>query len=190
MILSMKRMVVLSTFFVILGVAAIWGLEAGTLKEAPKTPETEGAGIMVEASHFPLKLTMILNKTTFEVEEPVNFTLVLENIGNETLTIHSGGDHFSFIVYDKNGSKVYEPDPVWLAVYVPPEHLPPGLALRAQGPWLAWYQQYTPIFRGWGEEPLFEYRKAPPGAYQIVGQFISHTLNFTIETPTVIITIT
>ncbi len=162
-----------------------------TLETQPVTitiEETGGGGVMVEAVHFPLRLTMVLNKTTFEFGEPVNMTFQIENIGNETLTFHyhGGADHFSFVVYDKSGSKVYEPDRAWLALYMPPTPVPPGLALVTQD---TWYQQYNPIFRGWDEDPLYEYRKVSPGTYQIVGLFISHTLNFTIETPPVTITI-
>lgn len=184
MILTLKQMSMLFIASVFLGSAIVWGLEAITVVE-----KTVGGGIMVEASHFPLKLAMVLNKTTFEMGEPVNMILQIENIGNETLTLHyyGGADHFSFVVYDKNGFKLYEPDRVWPTLYMPPEHVPPGLARIAQD---TWHQQYNPIFRGWGEDPLYEYKKVPSGAYQIIGQFISHALNFTIETPPVTITIT
>lgn len=167
MILTLKQMSVLLIVSMFLSSAIVWGLKATTAVE-----ETVGRGIMVKASHFPLKLTMLLNKTTFEVGELVNITLFLENIGNETLDIHYRViDYFSFIVYDKNGSKVYEPDPVWLALYTPKVPLPPGLAQIAVIPW---HQPYD----------------LKPNAYQIAGLFISHTLNFTIETMPVTIKIT
>lgn len=179
MILSLKRMVLLSIFFVILGVAAIWGLEAGTLTKAPGTPETEGAGIMVEASRFPLKLTMILNKTTFEVEEPVNMTFYLENIGNETLTMvfSDGHDRFSFNVLDENDSLIYESHWFYPTVYIPMD-VPPRLARITTQTW--W--QKTNIGDGTQQVKL--------GKYKIVGLFISGTFDFTIETPPITIRIT
>jgi len=168
MILSLKAMAVLSLSSILLGAMVVFGLKTTTLME-----EGNG-GVVVEATKFPLKLTMVFNKTTFEAGKIVNFTLILENIGNETLTIYWGPvDHFSYAIYDKSGSKVYEPDSAWLAIYMPPSHLPRALACVAVIPW---HQPYDFL----------------PGTYQIVGLFISHklSLNLTIETSPVTVTLT
>lgn len=190
MILTLKQMSAVFIVSVFLGSVIVWGLKVTTVVEDAgediMVGETAGGGIMVEASHYPLKLTMVLNKTTFKVGEPINITFITENIGNETLTMifSDGSDHFSFIVYDENGSKVYEPQRGYLMVRIP-TLVSPGLAGVAQD---TWYQQYNPIFRGWDEDPLFEYKKVPPGKYQIVGVFVS-SLSFTIQTPPTMITI-
>lgn len=181
MILSPKRMVVLCLAFVVLGLTGVCGLKALT-----RTVENGvGGGVMAEASMFPLKLTIILNRTTFKVGETVNMTLLLENIGNETLPFKYGNDRFSFVVYDRYGSRVYKPNIAYLAQIIPLP-LPPGLS---QSCTLTWHQEYDPIFRGFDQDPLYEYRKVPPDIYQIVGLFESHTLDLTIETPPLIATI-
>jgi hypothetical protein len=174
-------MVVLCLAFVLLGLTVVWGLKAVTMTEE----NGDGGGVMAEASLFPLKLTMILNRTTFKVNETVKMTLLVENIGNETLPFKYGSDEFSFVVYDRYGSQVYRASYAYLAQIIPLP-LPPGLS---QSHTLTWYQDYDPIFRDFDQDPLYEYRKVPPGMYQIVGLFESHTIHLTIETPPLRVTI-
>jgi hypothetical protein len=171
MILSLKSTFALGLSFVLLGAVVVYGLKTTTLME-----EADGGGIMVEATKSPLKLEMVFNKTTFEVGKIVNFMVTLENIGNETVTVCWGSpgsspDYFSFIVYDKDGLKVYEPNSGWLDFYRPPMSLPPGLATIATIPW---HQPYN----------------LAPDTYHIVGLYRSHILNMTLETSPVEITLT
>lgn len=173
MILSLKSAVVLGLLSILLGAMVVFGLRTTTLTEK----SNEGGGIMVETTKSPLKLTMILNKTTFKVGEKVNFTLFIENIGNETLTFHFGYmDHASFVVYDANGSKAYdmEEDTAWPMVVAPPTHVPSGLVLRFR---MTWYQKKD--------------ASLPPSTYHFVGGFRSGSLGLTdlIETPPVTITL-
>jgi len=171
MILTLKKVLALSVISVFLGSAIVWGL-----KETAVLEGTVGGGIVVEAAHYPLKLTMVFNKTTFEAGKIVDFTFILENIGNETLAMryyYYGIDYFSYIVYDEHGQIAYEPpERAWLALSMPPEPLPSGLAHKTV---MYWHQPYNFL----------------PGKYQIVGLFISHKLhlNLTIETPPVTITL-
>lgn len=171
MILPLKSTVVLSLLFILLGAMVVFGLKTTTLMEK----SNGGGGIMVEATKYPLRLTIILNETTFKVGEKVNFTLFVENIGNETLAFHFGYmDHSSYVVYYENGSTVYdfEEHTFWPMVILPPTYVPSGLVLRFQ---MTWYQKK--------DAPL------PPGTYHLVGGFRSGSLGLIIETPPVTITL-
>lgn len=162
-----KFMLVLSVVALV-GVMVVWGLKA-TLIEEPA-----GGAIKIEATHYPLKLTMILNKTTFKVGEPVNIRFLLENIGNETLTLcfSDGADFPVFVVYDEGGSQVYDrrKDLFFHPVYLPID-LPSGLS---NGVVDTWYPQLA------------------SGIYRIVGVYsgrLGFMLGFTIETEPITITI-
>lgn len=165
MILTLKQMSVFFIASVFLGSAIVWGLKTTTVGE-----EIVGGGIMVEGTTLPLKLRMILNKTTFELNETVQISFSIENIGNETLPLSLYEDHFSFVVYDEAGFVVYDYNKNWghPAIYISMP-LPPNLSSWA-----------TPF-------PLYE--NLPPGRYDIVGQFISGHLGHIVETPPVTITI-
>jgi hypothetical protein len=144
-------------------------------------------GIVVEATKFPLKLTMVLDKTKFELSEPVKMAFFIENIGNETLDMSMYEDDFDFVVYDEAGYEVYElnKNVVHPAVYIPMP-LPSGLSRPGT---LTWSQDYNLKLVTLDPHPQFEYRKVSPGRYQIIGQFVSSHLRFTIKTPPVAITI-
>lgn len=165
MILTLKQISIFLILLGFLGSAIVWGLK-GTI---PMVKETVGRGIMVEKSYYPLKLTMVLNETTFEVGEYVEITFIIENIGNGTLTLSfsDGFDRESFVVYDEAGSQVYEDIHYYPQIRIP-FMLPPSLGTSLTPTW---------------------YQNLPPGSYQIVGLFISGSLNFTIETQPVTITI-
>lgn len=123
----------------------------------------------VETLHFPLRLRMMLDKTTFEIGESVDITFFLENIGDDTVTLvfSDGQDRFSFSVFDERGSRVYRPNLFYAQVYLPMA-IPPGLAC-----WHVhtWWQQ------------------AMQGSYYVVGSFVSGTFNITLTTPPVPITV-
>jgi len=169
MILSPKQMAILCILSVLLGSAAVWGLRA-----AGRMVATAGGAAVVEASHSPLRLIMILNKTTFKVKEPLNIHLILENIGNETLTLcfSDGIDFPVFVVYDEKGSKVFDlREDLFLIPSHQPFDLPPK---QSNGVALTWYLELQ------------------PGTYQIVGIYnggLGFMLGFTIKTEPITITI-
>jgi hypothetical protein len=144
-------------------------------------------GIVVEATKFPLKLTMVLDKTKFELNEPVKMAFFIENIGNETLHMSMYEDDFDFVVYDEAGYEVYElnKNVAHPAVYIPMP-LPSWLSRLGT---LTWSQDYNLKLVTLDPHPQFEYRKVSPGRYRIIGQFVSSHLRFTIKIPPVTITI-
>jgi len=143
--------------------------------------------IVVESTRNPLKLVMILNKTTYRLGETIKITFSIENIGNKTLDMSQYEDGFNFVVYDEAGSEVYDYNKNWLhpAIYIPMP-LPPDLSRFGV---LTWSQDYNLKLITLDPHPLFEYRKVLPGRYQIVGQFISSHSRLIIKTPPVTITI-
>jgi len=181
MILSARWMIVFLVVIMLLSFVAVLGARVFV-------HETMGESAVAEVSHYPVKMLMILNQTAFRIEDRVNITFYLENIGNETLELSfmDGREHFSFTVYDENGLKVYEPQSAFLQERIP-MNLPPGFATGITGG-LFWYQEYTPVFKGFDQDPMYEYRKTPPGIYKIVGSFTSVSLHLAMETPPITIT--
>lgn len=93
-----KQFVVLSFSAVLLGVALVYGLKASLPSEA------EGP-ITVERvfDEWGLKLSMSVGKSVYAFEEPVNVTLMLTSIGNETVKYMLGSGHrFDFAVYNNS----------------------------------------------------------------------------------------
>jgi len=148
---------------------------------------TPKESVIAEATKFPLRLKIILDKTKFGLGETVKMVFFAENIGNRTIDMSMYEDYFSFVVCDEAGSEIYD----WnknhghIALYIPMA-LPSGLSRMGI---LEWNQDYNLKLITLDPHPQFEYRKVSPGRYQIIGQFISSHLRFTIETPPITITI-
>lgn len=145
--------------------------------------------IKVNATQYPFKLTMSLSKTELKLGDPVNISLFLEYTGNENLTLvfSCGKDQLSFTVYDEKNSSVYDKysNTVYAAIY-----MPTAVVLGwYQNITYTWYQEDGLVYQGIGQDPPAYYNKVSAGTYHIVGVFISHTLNLTIETPPITITI-
>lgn len=141
--------------------------------------------VIVEVTGYPFKLSIWLAKTTFEVGEHVNVSLLIENISNETLVLSfaDGADHFWFIVYDGDWQKIYElvlyygqGEPVFV-------NFKPGDKATSTYIWRQNFVNQT-IPNNWHFEPV------PAGMYNVVGVFLSISLNnLRIETPSIAITI-
>jgi hypothetical protein len=133
-----------------------------------------------------LKLTMTLEKTEYTIGEPVNITLTITNISNQTTTIGlSAYNDFDFRVYNGTNSTLYQWSNRWIGVAVPQviwlETLNAGESLSEN---LAWSQ--TCYNTG-----LSEGVPVSPGEYHIVGQIgsILSGKNSTIETTPIQVTI-
>lgn len=126
-----------------------------------------------------LNLTMTLEKTAYTLGEPINITLTLTNISNQTTTIElSAYNNFDFRVYNDTNSTLYQWSNRWIGVAVPQviwlETHNAGESLSQN---LAWDQ--TCYNTG-----LSEGVPVSPGAYYIVGQIgsVLSGKNSTIET--------
>jgi len=134
----------------------------------------------VEASHWPFKLTMMVEKTNFEIGEPVNTTFTLENIGHETITLYTSRDDVTFDVYTLNNLKAYTFEYCFGMMSFPWKMEPGEVAYE----WWTWKQYY------FESEIAPSWQQVRPGRYRIIGKFKSPTFNYlTVETPPVTITI-
>lgn len=180
--LSLKRLLVLSMIVVLLGVVSVYGIATlVSVKSATPVP------VRSVVTSSPLELTLELSKTEFEQGEPINGTLSLRNIGNESITVTFGqlGGRFYFDVFDANGTHVYTSALVCPAAE---EHLPlnPNEQITRTD---TWNQNYNI----WPTEYYLE--QVPKGTYTIIGKSLRYSLYPTdslhdgIETPPITITI-
>lgn len=132
------------------------------------------------------ELNMTLEKTVYSLGEPVNITLILTNISNQTTSFGLGySNDFDFQVYNGTNNTLYKWSNRWLAVAHPyvilGETLNPGESLCEYVSW-----QQTCYNTG-----LSEGAPVLPGTYYIVGQIgpIYYGTNSTIETTPIQMTI-
>jgi hypothetical protein len=125
-----------------------------TIAQSPNQPVASGGNGVLE-------LTMTLDKTVFSLGEPVNLTLTLTNISDQTINYTHTGLDFDFQVYNGTNNVVYQWSnfiaiPQFIAI-VP---LPAGESRSANFTWLQ-----TCNFNAQVEgDPV------SPGTYYIVGQ--------------------
>lgn len=144
--------------------------------------------VTVEGLHQPLKLSMTVNNVELNPGERLNIEMLLENVGNETLTLYfsDGNDQFDFFIYGANETCVYRynSNTAYPQAHVP-EQMKPG---DARGFTREWAQVFDAIYDP-NHDPHCYYNVVPPGTYRIKGAFISSTLKFTVETPMISLTI-
>jgi hypothetical protein len=153
--LSLKHMAVLCLIFVILGVVAVWGLNSVTYRG-------ESSPVEVETTYGPVKLTMKLEKTTYKLGEPVNVTLTITNISNETTLLYfTIPCKTNFVILNKSSETIFEYYwriwPTTTAEVI----LDSGESLTQT---LTWNQLEIDDF------PSFHSRQVQPGTYYIIGQ--------------------
>jgi hypothetical protein len=107
-----------------------------------------------------LELTMTLDKTTYSLGEPVNLTLTITNISNQTITYEHTGLDFDFQVSNGTNNLVYR----WsnfqaIAQFIALEPLNPGASRSTN---FSWTQicNFNSLVNG---DPV------TPGAYNIIG---------------------
>ena len=84
-----------------------------------------------------LELTMTLDKTAYSLGEPVNLTLTITNISNQTINFEHTGLDFDFQVYNGTNNVVYQ----WsnfraIAQFIAIVPLPAGESMSANFTWL------------------------------------------------------
>jgi len=141
--------------------------------------------LRAEATKYPFKLTIILEKTSYKLGEPVNVTCILTNIGEENVTLYDN-DTYAFLIRDKNFIHVYREGTRTLGYYSPLPPIAPGESWTSIRTWRQIYdQEFVKT-----EVGLME-RQVPLGTYYVSGFFWgSHpTPRFLFETPVIRITI-
>ena len=101
-----KRIVILSALTVLMGVAIVYALghEFRPQSSTQTIPTAEGVN-----DQFGLELTMTLQKTEYSLGEPINITLTITNIGNQTITYAycESLHRFDFRVYNDTNNGIY-----------------------------------------------------------------------------------
>ena len=102
-------MVILSVLVGLLVVGLVYGLtyefeNANSAQKLPTTTTVKGVGDMAG-----LELTTTVEKTNYSLGEPVNITLAITNISNQTTTVSFGDSnvYFDFQVFDNMNSTFY-----------------------------------------------------------------------------------
>ena len=126
-----------------------------------------------------LDLQLMLQKTNYSLGEPINLTLTLTNISNQTATVLlSAYNNFDFQVYNGTNNVLYQWSNRWLGVAIPQviwaETLNSGESLSQS---FVWNQTCH-------NTGLSEGIPVSPGTYYIVGQIgsVLSGKNSTIET--------
>jgi hypothetical protein len=157
-------------------------LNFGSSPPPPSLPPT------TEGVNDDLELTMTLEKTEYSLGEPINITLTITNISNQTKNFGMGPDanDFDFHVYNDTDSNIYSYSNRWEGVAIPQyvilETLNAGESLSEN---LAWPQTCH-------NTGLSEGVPVSPGTYYIVGRIgppFFYGENNTIETAPIQVTI-
>ena len=144
------------------------------------------SSLEAEKTQYPFRLTVELEKSTYNLEEQVNVTWILTNIGEENVTLYNSIDYpFDFVVYDENYNYVFrfrQYVAVPMMVYAI-AHIAPNDSLTLTG---VWKQIYDSIA---GSQNRADFMNAMPGIYYFSGFFESRTYNLTLQTPPIRIVI-
>ena len=108
-----------------------------------------------------LELTMTLDKTTFSLSEPINLTLNLTNISNQTINYEHTGLDFDFQVTNDTNNQVYQ----WSNFQAIPQFiaLVPLSAGESRSENFTWTQTCNFNLQVEGDP-------VSPGTYNIIGQ--------------------
>lgn len=157
---TFKKVILLSALTVLMGVGIVYvlSLNFGSSSPPPSLPITaEGVDEQVG-----LKLTMTLQKTEYSLNEPINITLTIINISNQTINYSCSQPNFDFWVYNDTNNDIYRwsnfrffPD------YVVNMPLNTGEGLTGV---LAWPQTCNKTMSSEGVT-------VSPGTYYIVGRY-------------------
>lgn len=168
MILSFKRLVLLSALTVLLGISLVYALSyafkptnsAQTLPTAEAVDKQDG-----------LELTMTLEKTEYSLGEPINVTLTMTNISNQTINFTDAMWEIDFRVYNDTNSDLYRwssSQQVFPAIIVTmPLNAEESLTYHRVWPQTC---NYTLVSGG---------ASVSPGTYYIVGQDSRYSLQTT-----------
>lgn len=141
--------------------------------------------LQAEATKYPFKLVITLEKTVFKLGEPVNVTCILTNISEENVTLYnSRDDPPDFSIRDENFNHVFRyRSYVGVAMIIHP------IATIAPGDNITVTDKWKQIFDGTYIPTEFRLDHVPPGTYYVKGIFTSYTYGLTFATPVIRISI-
>jgi len=142
------------------------------------------APVEAEATEYPFKLKITLEKTTYKPGEQVNVTWTLTNIGEENITLYSS-DMLGFVIRDKDFNHVYRKGSRGLAVVIPYPPIPPSENRTSTDVWRQVYDDRILKL----QNIYYVLKKVPPSTYYVSGYSWISTYNVELETPPVRITV-
>ena len=168
--ITLKKVILLSVLTILVGVGVVYAIsyEFKPQNSIQTFPTAEGVN-----EQFGLHLTMTLQKTEYSLGEPINITLTITNIGNQTITYTYGAGQwrFDFRVYNGTNNAIYHwSDGRPFFWELEPITLNPGESLTSGSPPYIWQQT-----RNNGPDPSPpslspDATQVDPGTYYIVGQ--------------------
>jgi hypothetical protein len=178
-----KKVILFSTLVVLMGVGMFYALGY------PYNPKSSSQTLlMAHGVHGDFQLTMTLERIEYTLGEPMNITLTLTNISNQTTSFGLGpdGNEFDFHVYNDTNSNIYWYSSIWLGSAIPQyvilETLNAGESLNCT---FVWQQTFSHSLDS-------EAFPVSPGTYYIVGRIgppFFFGENSTMETTPIQITI-
>jgi hypothetical protein len=170
--MTFRKVILLSVLTVLLSVGLVYALSyefkpQNSLQTLPTA----------RAINDKFQLTVTLEKTEYSLGEPINITLAVVNVSNQTIDFPYSRGSFDFWVYNDTDNGIYR----WSSFRAWPQilitlHLDPGEGFTRV---LAWRQTCN-------ETWFSEGAPVSPGIYYIVGQ-ASHT--FPLQTTPIQVTI-
>jgi hypothetical protein len=103
--LSFRGVILLLAVIVLLSVGLVYGIRVEfTPKNNPQTSSTP----IAYGVYGGFQLTLTLQKTEFSLGEPVNITLTVTNISNQTVQFYDFSSWWDFLVYNDTDNALYE----------------------------------------------------------------------------------
>jgi hypothetical protein len=179
--LSFKGVILLSAVIVLLSVSLVYGIR---LEFTPKNNPQPSSTPIAYGVYGGFQLTLTLQKTQFSLGEPVNITLTVTNISNQTVQFYDFPSYWDFLVYNDTDNGLYE----WIFSEgaVPfsgiTYSLDPGIGVARA---LVWPQTCNNTI---GQNGLWN-STVLPGTYCIVGEYGGGNALYKLQTTPIQITI-
>lgn len=99
-----KKKVILTLCVAFVGLASTTAILSNSLNNQSK--------LVAEATQYPFKLTISIEKNTYKLYEPINMTVTLKNVGEKNVTITflsrpNPSPYWFWRVYDENDQLVF-----------------------------------------------------------------------------------
>jgi hypothetical protein len=157
---TITTLILLTALTALIGIGLVYGLSFIT-SHTIKTENSTHTIPIAKGVNDGLELTMTLEKTEYNLGEPINITLTIKNISNQTINFGYSAMTFDFLVYNDTNHDLYR----WSSFQIFPQiivntPLDPGESLARV---LVWQQTCNKTMSSEGVP-------VSPGTYSIIGQ--------------------
>jgi hypothetical protein len=186
--MTFRKLLLLSVFTVLFGVGLVYALSYGFKPQNSSQTLRTAKGV---SERFGLELTLTLEKTEYALGEPINVTLTITNISNQTISFLAAPAWWDFLVFNDTDNCIYK----WrshsgqaVPMLVRNVPLDPGMSLTNQV--YVWPQTCNKTLAQYG----IPNSSVSPGTYYIVGRYCYNPFgsdsNYNLETTPIQVTIT